>query len=519
MKSLKASKTTKYLVNLLFWLSLSLGIVLRFSYLDTKVFWHDEIYTQLRVSGYKNTDPLNARNHQILSKQDLLKFQTLSDRRNVMDTLSSLKGNAHVPLYYVLLRYWQQLWGSSIATVRTFSAIWGSLSLFGIYVLVKKLFKYEEVARITTSLAAVSPMMIRYSQDARPYSLWFFCGVVSTYALLLALDKNSLRNWLLYAFSIVATCYTQLLSLYLYIGHALYVLITKSTRFKTLVSYAIASIVGVLLFLPWLLTVILPNLQSMQDQTAWLKIPMASGQLLREQIINLNHLFISIDFRNNTLSSYSFGILLAGLVIYSFYTLITQTAIVKWSMPLVLCLSSYVFLFQDFVLGGQRTRINQYFLFSYLAIFIAVGFMLGTKLASSVKLQQKLYSVVYSSIIILALFTNIQTASKPTWWGWSVFQADMAQIINRSDNPLIISQERIGNIMPVVYRLNNDISSLKLDLEQQSLPEGTEKYENVFLLNPSDEVKSIYSRSSGRKLNLVYQYKEGFIEIELYKAN
>lgn len=497
---------------------MSVGIVLRFSYLDSKVFWHDEIYTQLRVSGYKNADPFNARNHQILSKQELLKFQ-ISDRRNILDTLSSLKEDVHVPLYYVLLRYWQQLWGSSITAVRAFSAVWGSLSLLGIYVLVKRLFESEEVARITTSLAAVSPMMIRYSQDARPYSLWLFCGVISTYALLLALDENSLKNWLLYAFTITATCYTQLLSLYLYIGHGLYVLATKGTKIKTVINYAVASITGVLLFLPWLLTVIFPNFQSMQAQTAWLKIPMASGQLLREQITNLNHLFVSLNFGDNTFGSYSLGILLTGLVIYSFYTLISQEAIAKWSMPLTLCLSSPVFLFQDLVLGGQRTRINQYFLFSYLAIFIAVGFMLSIKLASSTKIQQKLFSVVYSSIIILALFTNIQTAAKPTWWGWSVFQADMAQIINKSDNPLIISQERIGNIMPLVYRLNKDSKSLKLDLERQSLPKETEKYENVFLLNPSNEVKSIYSRFSGRELNLVYQYQEGFIDIKLYKAS
>ena len=516
--NLKTSKSTKYLINLLFWLALSVGIVLRFSYLESKVFWHDEIYTQLRVSGYKNADLFNARNDRIISRKELLEFQTVSDRRNVIDTLSSLEEDVHVPLYYVLLRYWQQVWRSSITAVRAFSAVWGSLSLLSIYVLVKKLFESEKVARITTSLAAVSPMMIRYSQDARPYSLWFFCGVISTYALLLALDKNSLKNWLLYAFTITATCYTQLLSLYLYIGHGLYVLVTKGTKIKTVINYAIASVIGVLLFLPWLLRVILPNFQSMQAQTAWLKIPMASGQLLREQIINLNHLFVSLDFGNNTLGSYSLGILLTGLVIYSFYTLISQ-AIANWSMPLFLCLSSPVFLFQDLVLGGQRTRINQYFLFSYLAIFIAIGFMLSIKLASLTKIQQKLFSIIYASIIILGLFTNIQTAAKPTWWGWSVFQADMAQIINKSDNPLIISQERIGNIMPLVYRFNKDSKSLKLDLERQSLPEEVKQYENVFLLNPSNEVKSIYSSFSGRKLNLIYQYQEGFIDIKLYKAS
>ena len=70
-----------------------------------------------------------------------------------------------------------------------------------------------------------------------------------------------------------------------------------------------------------------------------------------------------------------------------------------------------------------------------------------------------------------------------------------------------------------MYRLNKDSKSLKLDLERQSLLKEVEKYENVFLLNPSDEVKSVYSRFSGRELNLVYQYQEGFIDTKLYKAS
>lgn len=518
MHSSKATKTTKRLINLLFWLAISLGIILRFSYLDRKVFWHDEIYTQLRVSGYKNEDPANARLGQILSRRELLEFQQVSDRRNMFDTLASLEEDVHVPLYYVLLRYWQQLLGSSIAVVRAFSAVWGSLSLFGVYLLVKKLFEREEVALIATSLAAVSPTMIRYSQDARPYSLWFFCGTISTYALLSALERNSFKSWLLYLLSIVATCYTQLLSVYLYIGHGLYVLITKGTQLKTLVRYAIASAIAVLLFLPWLLTVIFPNFASMQAQTAWLKIPMAFRELLQEQVTNLNHLFVSLDFSNNTLGNYSLGVLLAILIIYAFYTLITQSALAKWSLPLVLSLSSYVFLYQDFVLGGQRTRINQYFLFSYLAIFMAIGFLLGTKLVSSAKVQQKLYAIIYSTLIVVALSTNVRTAAKPTWWGWSVFQTEMAEIIDRADNPLVISQERIGNLMPLFYQLNDDSSSLQLDLARQSLPKETARYENIFVLNPPPEVESIF-RSSGRKLNPVYQYQEGFIDINLYQAD
>ena len=512
------SKATIYLINLLFWLSLCSGIILRFSHLDSKVFWHDEVYTELRVSGYKNADPLNARQGKIISKSDLLEFQGITESKNVLDTMASLKEDVHVPLYYLLLRYWQAFLGNSIKITRAFSALWGSLSLLGIYLLTKKVFNSQETARIATSLAAVSPMLIRYSQDARPYSLWFASGIFSTLLLLSALEKDTLKSWLWYGLSFAATFYTQLLSVYFYAGHGLYVLVTKGRSLKTLARYAIASGLGVLLFLPWLVKVILPNFGSMTAQTSWLKIPMAFEKLLQEQIANLNHLFISLDFTTRSyFIRYSLSILIAVLVIYSFYVLLVRQTVYRWSIPIVLSLSSFIFLYQDLVLGGQRTRINQYFLFSYLGIFIAVGFTIAFYLSSPSKLKQRFWSVVYCTIIIAGLFTNVKTASAQTWWGWSVFQADMANIINKAERPLVISQDRIGNIMPLFYLLDDKTKSLMLNPKQPVLPQGVKQYD-IFLLNPSEQITKSYLKQSDREIDLVYKFREGFIDIKLYRS-
>ncbi|NJL53400.1 MAG: hypothetical protein HC930_16745 [Hydrococcus sp. SU_1_0] len=91
----------------------------------------------------------------------------------------------------------------------------------------------------------------------------------------------------------------------------------------------------------------------------------------------------------------------------------------------------------------------------------------------------------------------------------------MAEIINRTNNPLVISQERIGNIMPLFYLLKENSRTLMLDTGDIHLPQDI-KNSDVFLLNPSLPIKETYQQLSNRSLNVVYQYSEGMINVELY---
>ena len=515
---IRVPTSTRRLINIVFWLAISSAIILRFSHLDSKVFWHDEVYTELRISGYKNIDPHNARLGRVLTKEELLKFQGVSDQKNLRDTLSSLKEDAHTPLYYILLKYWQDIWGNSITAIRSLSAVFGILLLPALYILARQLFESKLAAQIIVSLVAVSPMFIRYSQDARPYPLWALSVIFSTSLLLRALKKNDVTNWFYYSIFIAVSFYSQLLSFYIYLGHFLYVLTTAKLKIEVLGKYIISSVIGILLFSPWLINVVIPKFSSIDAQTAWLKSPMPGRQLFIEHITNLNHLFFSIDFANTSSTlRYIIGFSLVCLVVYSIYTVVRSSSVSTWLLPTVLSLSSFVFLYQDLILGGQRTRINQYFLLSYIAIFMMIGFNIFLKVTSSNEKQSIIWSGIFCFLIIVSTITNYQTSAKATWWGWSIFQVEMAEIINSADNPLVISQERMGNIMPLFYLLEDGTKSLMLDPDKDFLPENLDNYD-VFLLNPSQEIKDTYTRFSNNSINTVYEYQEGFIDIKLYES-
>ena len=67
------------------------------------------MYTELRVSGYKYIDSKNALLEQVLTKEELLNFQRVSDKKDLGDTLSSLKEDVHMPLNHTFLKYWQHM--------------------------------------------------------------------------------------------------------------------------------------------------------------------------------------------------------------------------------------------------------------------------------------------------------------------------------------------------------------------------------------------------------------------------
>ena len=114
-----------------FWQHLTIGlvaisIIFRFSNLDTKVYWSDETYTSLRLSGYTITEMVEGLNPKtLLIPQDILKYQQLNSDRSLADTINglALEEAQLPPLYFSLVRFWAHLWGSSITAVRSLSAV------------------------------------------------------------------------------------------------------------------------------------------------------------------------------------------------------------------------------------------------------------------------------------------------------------------------------------------------------------------------------------------------------------
>lgn len=139
--------------------------------------------------------------------------------------------DVHPPLYYFLLKIWSVFFGSSDFALRSLSAFFGVLTIILAYFLVKRLYN-KKIALLASSFLAISPMLIRYSQEARMYTMVAFLSVLTVRAFYEAwVAENTMKSkkkWrIIYIIAVCAGIWTQyiyaLIPISLWIFRAVYI--------------------------------------------------------------------------------------------------------------------------------------------------------------------------------------------------------------------------------------------------------------------------------------------------------
>jgi len=96
-------------------------------------------------------------------------------------------------LYFFSLKYLSLVFGHTIYTLRFFSAFFGTLSVYVIYLLAQELFS-KKTGYIAAILLALNFFHINHSQEARTYAFLVFFVILANYRLIKFIKKADLRN-------------------------------------------------------------------------------------------------------------------------------------------------------------------------------------------------------------------------------------------------------------------------------------------------------------------------------------
>ena len=192
---------------------------------------------------------------------------------NYGTTLEMVKDDVHLPLYFILLNFWIKLFGISELGSRSLSLIFGVFSIFMIYLLAKKMFSLK-VALIASALMSVSPIMIYYSQESRPYSLFVLLTLISFYFFACFVEKNEDKYLLAYLFFSLLLIYTHLFSFLVIIVQNVYLLYISRFKLKKLMKWFYCQFTLFLLFTPWIPIIISQIKQTLF--TEWIPKPTIS---------------------------------------------------------------------------------------------------------------------------------------------------------------------------------------------------------------------------------------------------
>ena len=223
---------------------LLLALALRFYKLDAQSLWYDE----------GNSARIAERSLQLI--------------------IEGAAGDIHPPLYYIVLKAWRAVFGSTEFGLRSLSAVCGVALVAFTYLIGRDLFNMPRgtntrgihVGLIAAFLVAIAPFSIYYSQETRMYALLATLAAVSTWTLI-QLARRGAWDWkraALYVLATAAGLYTQYAYPFVMVAQGVCMLLAaviewsrnsfraRGLRTPVLIAYALTSAMALVLYTPWL---------------------------------------------------------------------------------------------------------------------------------------------------------------------------------------------------------------------------------------------------------------------------
>ncbi|MBI2355682.1 MAG: glycosyltransferase family 39 protein [Candidatus Doudnabacteria bacterium] len=211
---------------------LILAGLLRLYHNTSVALWHDEAFSALYTRDYSWTEMMHR-----------------------------IGLDVHPPLYYILLKLWTYVFGHSLISLRGVSTIFGVLTAWAGYLLVKKITKSDKIALFAGLLLAINPFQIQYSLEARMYTLGTFLVLLSSYLLLRALETNERKFWLGYAAAAAACLYTHYFLFFSVAAQVLYLcyILLKAKKWPLMLNAVMAAAAILVLYIPWIGSFLVQN--------------------------------------------------------------------------------------------------------------------------------------------------------------------------------------------------------------------------------------------------------------------
>jgi uncharacterized membrane protein len=478
------------------------GITARFCTLGRMVYWKDEVFTSVWISGFRWSEVKNDLADRTVTPQEVLRYQRLDPERNVVDTVRALTDYDphHPPLYYALVRIWAGMAGDSVGSVRAFSALASVLVLPLIFWLCRLLFRERSVAWVAVALVAVSPFHILYAREARPYAAWMIPTLLSTVALLKAADSRSLRAWCAYSLTVAAGLYVHLLFFTVLAAHGLYVGLAgllpwppKGRGFlREYKAFALSSLLGLLLFTPSAFLLI-PHSARAAAKLSWAGEPISPLLLFARWGFNYSVLFLDTNCSGQfteTLSPATLAVrvlqvlVLLGVLYAVWFTWRTAR---RRSALLVLTLIGVPFLVlatADFVLGGWLSGVARFVIPSYLGVHIAMAYLVTAKCETA---RRPYWAIAGASLLLAGALSCIMIVRAETWWTkpTQYYMPQVTRIINRSSHPLLITPME-GEMISIAHGLQPNVRILPVT-EQAGLG-ALEDEDEIFFYDPDGDL-------------------------------
>ncbi|MEM9264247.1 MAG: glycosyltransferase family 39 protein [Cyanobacteria bacterium P01_F01_bin.13] len=521
MVSSRSIAAVKKRLQILFIVCLLVGIGLRCTNAAHKVYWHDEVYTTIRVLGHSGKsieEQIWAKS--VVTASDLQALQQFPEIRRWSDTWSALVSHPeHPPLFYLLERVWVGIFPPTVTSFRALAIVFGLGLLPLTYWTCQQLWQDHWTGLLATCLMALSPIQMLYAQEAREYSLWACFIVLANGCLLRAMRSSNryssddvvvrsprgdgLRRWGLYSVSMALMLYTTLLSVLVVAAHGLYVLISGSRQHWQRFAMALGG--AFLTFIPWVF-VILNNRAKLDSATEWTSFRRPLEQLVKFWGLHLSSTVIDLGLPLENLYTYLVPpIVLLVLVVALWQLLLVTSPTIMAFGILSLMVPALGLILPDLIDGGQLSVSTRYFMPSLLMVTLILAGWLRQLVLSDRSIYRFWGQGIVVLLLVAGLASGTVSAASFTWWNKYInYHSNiMGDVIRKTESPLVIARLNgtgLGDMLSLSYAVDPETSFLLFKPGQ--LPEIPTGYSDYFMPYANGELLDEIAAQTGRAVVL-----------------
>jgi len=356
---------------------------------------------------------------------------------NFLDIARYTASDVHPPFYYWLLKIWGLVFGNTELGLRSMSLFFGCISIIFGYLLTSRLFN-KNVARISLIFMVLSPMMVRYSQEARMYTLVTAIALAATYVLTIAINSKKKLPWIVYGILVSLGMWTHYFTALVWLAHWVWRAdnirrVAKKGEFMRLFftsDWIIAHIIAIGLFVPWMPSLVY---QLVVVQAAGFWIPPVTPDTIFNFITNVVY-YLDICKVTGWLA---LAIIIAVIVVcaLSFKIYKGQNQAQRQSYRLIIALSAVpvVLLFLSSMPPFRPSFVDRYLIPSTfgVALFIGITIALSTKIF--LRKQFRIATIVLISGLLMFGVYNV--------WQYGNYN----KTLNTSNNTRQIIEKIISN--------------------------------------------------------------------------
>lgn len=369
-------------------------------------------------------------------------FSAYIVRFSFAEILEFTAADVHPPMYYWALKVWTELFGTTEAAFRSLSVLFGGLSVAGAFLLARRHLG-RLVAATSLLFLVLSPTLIRYSDEARMYTMAAVIVLAATFLLIKATETKKKSWWVAYGVLVSIGMWTHYFTAVAWLAHWAWRAIvlprkrtdTKKQRWVRFFSkeWILAHVVAVGLFIPWI-----PHL-----------------------IAQTTH--VQSGFWIGSVGAYTPANFLSNFFYYQEQSLVTNW----WALPLIGIAILTIVLLPKAMKQLNKSEKNFFILLTSIAwIAPAILFMLSMAPLSSVFVVRYL---VPSMVLVSVFFAVVFILGTKTWrpiWRIAPIAAVAIMMIHGIGNVYWYGNYNKNSHTHVLTRQT-------VELVQQSAPAGT----------------------------------------------